>query len=290
MFGFINKVKIFFGGMNVGRIPGVRAVYSALFEFFRPKKEVIISVRDGRLWIDPNDKGMAPDLLTYGAYDEFEADILRKHIQPGDVALDIGAHWGYFTLVISRLVGETGRVYAFEPDPDNFKLLLKNKELNKLDNVLPERLALSDKSGQARLFLDKSNFGNKSFAKENIPAADRGGGIDVRTVTLDEYLNGRKIDFIKIDVQGAEAYVFGGVWETMALYKPRILMEFWPYGLKNSGRNPLEFLKKLENFGYKFYLMDARTRELKLKPPEALVGISRNRPEGHGWANVFCQT
>jgi hypothetical protein len=148
-------------------------------------------------------------------------------------------------------------------------------------------LALSDKIGETDLFLDNKNLGNPSFSKDNIPVGAESASIKVSTVTLDGFMNGKKVDFIKIDVQGAEGLVFSGAGNLLK-GRVNILMEFWPYGLKNVGTDPLVMLKNLQTLGYEFLIVDSNTKILKPKTPELLMNIAGNRPGGKGWANVLC--
>ena len=79
---------------------------------------------------------------------------MREILKPGMVVLDIGANIGYHTLISSKLVGNTGKIYSFEPEPHNFKLLLKNIEINEFKNIIPINKALSNNIGSTKLFLD----------------------------------------------------------------------------------------------------------------------------------------
>ncbi|SRR6266545_2940317 len=86
---------------------------------------------------DPaRDRFIAPSLLHAGCFKPFETELVMNEVRPGDVVVDVGAHIGYFTLLLAALVGPKSRVFAFEPDPDNFALLCRNVELNGSDPVL----------------------------------------------------------------------------------------------------------------------------------------------------------
>ena len=291
-FKLFKKINSVLFGKNLGRVPGVRAFHAFLYNFLRPKNEVAFDVNGFKMFLNPQDMGEVKDILLRGVYDELESDAIKKKLRAGDTALDIGAHIGYFTLLMARFVGEKGKVHAFEPEPKNFALLSRNVEANKFQNIILNSVALSSVSGKSKLFLDKDNLGNMSFSELNIPNSSRSGALEVETKTLDEYAKkiGERIGFIKIDVQGAEGLVFSGGWETLKKDKPTILMEFWPYGLKNNGTDPFEFLSELSALGYCFSVLNVKEKSLKLKLPEELMNVARNRPEGKGWANILCQT
>ena len=107
-------------------------------------------------------------------------NILKQNIHSGNIVLDIGANIGYYTLIMSKLVGSTGKVYAFEPEPKNFEVLKKNIELTKLDNVILEQKALSDIDGVTYLELSKDSGQHR--------LSDH--GVKVEQITLDSYFRG----------------------------------------------------------------------------------------------------
>ncbi|HCX31114.1 MAG TPA: methyltransferase, partial [Blastocatellia bacterium] len=123
--------------------------------------------------------------------------------------VDIGANVGYYTLIAASVVGASGKVYAFEPEPSNYELLTRNIAANGHKNVLPSPEAVSDRVGSMKLYIDSQNFGNRSFSQQNI--VHDGGAVDVNTTTLDCLcLSGKiakQIDVMKIDAQGAEGFI-----------------------------------------------------------------------------------
>lgn len=291
IFKLFQKLNSMFFGKNLGRIPGARALHSFLYGILRPKGEIAANVNGFKMFLNSSDRGEVKDILLRGVYDKLETDIVRQSLRSGEIALDIGAHIGYFTLILARAVGDSGKVFAFEPEPKNFSMLKKNIETNKFKNVTLENIALSSSSGRHNLFLDKDNLGNMSFSPDNIPKSSLLGKVEVESQTLDFYVKNieGRIGFIKIDVQGAEGLVFSGGWETISKDKPAILMEFWPYGLKNNGTEALKLMLDLENLGYKFKVLDVKNNILKDKAPQDLLNVSANREGGKGWANVLCK-
>jgi FkbM family methyltransferase len=145
---------------------------------------------------------------------------LATHLKRGDVCCDIGANVGFFTLIAARLVGETGRVYAFEPLPSNAGALRRNVELNGLQNVEVVEAAVSDRSGTAQLILGKSSLD----AKLSDDGTRVAGSISVRLVSLDEVEMVREPALIKIDAEGEEFAVLDGMHQKLAS-TPVILCE-----------------------------------------------------------------
>ncbi len=289
LFSVFKRIHHALYGKNLGKIPGIRWLYAFIFSCLKPRGVSLIHTRAGDMYVDPKDKGEVPELMLKGVYDAYETELLENLVKEGMAVLDIGAHIGYFTLILSKAVGESGAVYAFEPEPKNFSLLSRNIELNKKQNVRLFPLALSNAVGKIKLFLDTANLGNMSLALSNIPAIDLEGEIEVETTTLDAFLLGKKIDFIKMDVQGAEGLVIAGGEEMLKNNKLKILMEFWPYGLRNLNTDPLLLLKKMETWGYTFRVIDGNNKILKPKWPEDILHVSANRPDGKGWTNILCE-
>ena len=100
-----------------------------------------------KMYLDPTDKVITPTMLVLGNWEPSETSWFLRVVKPGDTFVDVGANAGYYTIIGSRLVGEKGKVYAFEPEPAMFALLEKNVRLNGLTNVVLERKALSNKQG-----------------------------------------------------------------------------------------------------------------------------------------------
>lgn len=162
-----------------------------------------------RLWVNLCDKEEGN--LYYGV--EFEPDeiaIVKRLVKAGDVFFDIGASIGVYTFIASRLVGYTGTVHAFEPASYAYEVLLKNIELNGITNVVANQLGVSDRSGEAELLL------NLDSGLTGLGRTGRGhitGTEIVQTTTLDEYVKRnrvRRVDFLKVDVEGFEGHVFRG--------------------------------------------------------------------------------
>lgn len=154
-----------------------------------------------------------------GHYESEYHDALRRFVQPGMKVFDVGANVGFYTLAFARLAGAGGHVWAFEPLPANVRHLARHIELNDLRNVRLIQAAVADKSGTARF----SPAPDRSMGQ--LSAA---GEIEVPVVTLDEISRGFDIDgpdFIKCDVEGAEARVLAGASGILARGKAVFMIE-----------------------------------------------------------------
>lgn len=186
--------------------------------------------------------------------DKHEIALLNKYIKKGDVVLDIGANIGFYTKILSGLVGDTGKIYAFEPDKTNFAHLINNTE--NLKNVEFINKAVSDKSGTITLYQsDLLNVDHKTY-----PTEDYTSKTEIECVAIDDMIPNHKVDFIKIDIQGFEYFAFQGMKE---IFKQnanlKIIAELYPYGLNNSGIKVDEFVSFLRNSGFYIYRMSENT-------------------------------
>lgn len=207
-----------------------------------------------KMYLDPDDQVITPTILVTGSWEQNETALFLRTVKPGDTVVDAGANMGYYTIIGSRLVGEKGRIYAFEPDPSNFALLEKNVKLNGCTNVVLERKALSDRKGTLKLFIARENRGDHRIYQ---PEGESRSSIDVEAVRLDEYLREHKtgIDVLKMDVQGAEGHILDGLTGLLEDRKdgPTIFMEVWPHALRGMGTDASGMLRKLESHHYTFY-------------------------------------
>jgi FkbM family methyltransferase len=205
------------------------------------------------MYVDSRDIGVAPFLLEWGFYEKYETELFKRLVKKGMIVVDVGANIGYYTLLAAHLVGNEGKVFAFEPEPYNYNLLCKNIKVNGYRNVIPVRKAAYSKSGKMKLFLDKSNLGGHSLSEANV---DRSASITVEITSLDDYFKNTdyRIDLIKMDVQGSEMEVLEGMTNIINQNDNlKIITEFWPIGLQNTGSSPTGFLKKLIEYGFALY-------------------------------------
>jgi FkbM family methyltransferase len=186
--------------------------------------------------------------------DREKITFIRKTVKPGMTVLDIGANIGFYTLLFSRLVGKEGRVIAFEPDALNFSHLMANTK--DLANVTACHMACAEKSQTLKLYLsDTFNVDHQTF--------DSGEGrayVETESVSIDDYLrnndrHNRKIDFIKVDVQGYDFYAIKGAVETIRNASSLVILgEMWPYALHKAGVRPDEYLELLGSLGFSVHI------------------------------------
>lgn len=198
------------------------------------------------------DRLLALYLHRFGLMGGEALALFRKFIPPGAKVVDVGANQGLYTLIFSGLVGPTGRIYSFEPDPELFEIFTHNCEANQVKNVERFNYALGAKDEGKLLFRSRINAGDNRLAKSD--RDDWFEAIQVRCTRLDSILPAAQVQFIKIDVQGWEFEVFQGMtglWDA----NPDLIIyfEFWPFGLRRGGCDPERLLGYLAEHGFRIY-------------------------------------
>ncbi|PYI49595.1 MAG: FkbM family methyltransferase [Verrucomicrobia bacterium] len=188
--------------------------------------------------------------LCYRAFKAFadraERQFLKRMLSEGAVAVDAGANIGIYSQFLSRCVGPTGVVHSFEPSPENFRHL--QSATRKLANVRLSQAALGECSGRSRLYLsDKLNVDHRTYAIEE--ESRRTMPIDI--IALDDYFKlGQRVDVIKMDIQGYELHALRGASRVIADNTAiKLLVEFWPYGLRQAGVRWSDLIANLKTQG-----------------------------------------
>ena len=187
---------------------------------------------------------ISEQIYSYGLFDEIVTGLAVRAVGKGDVVLDVGAHFGYFSLLFSHLVGESGRVVSLEPTPSTYAVLKKNTA--DLKNVT----ALNVAAGRQRGRLSISDFGLTYSAWNTLSGSSRmpavlalpKAQIDVEVIRLDDWCKRESIrpTVIKIDAENFEAEVIGGLAETLSWLRPRVLMETGSEQAIQAGRTLLD--------------------------------------------------
>ena len=207
-------------------------------------------------------KGLALSISHYGTYEELESKIMEEKIEMGNIVVDVGANIGLHTLNMARIVGNTGQVFAFEPDPSNFEILKKNVKINNYKNIILEQKAVGDKHGRTTLYQSDHPGKHRIFPQTEQAKSQ----VQVELTNLDNYFDSDmidKINFIKIDVEGLEFSVLKGMKNILKNNKNiKILFEFVPKDTMEAGFIPIELLNYLTSNGFKLYCMDEKTKKL----------------------------
>lgn len=189
-----------------------------------------------------------------GIYSRNDLIIFSTFLNSGDIFIDIGANIGWHSVFGSLLVGETGRVIAFEPDSKNFKTLEANKRLNALSQLTIENIAISNFIGESELACAKNNCGDNILNTKVLRDVYDYNIQSTNCVTLDKYIidniTSNKIKLIKMDIQGSEAFALEGMKTFLSQHKPIIVLEFSPIHLKMCGASPFDILAFIDRNDY----------------------------------------
>lgn len=212
--------------------------------------------------------------LVYGNWEPEVSSIVRASVREGMTVLDVGGHIGYYTLLLAKCVGKSGRVFSFEPSPENFELLDRNIRLNHVTQVEALPLAVFSSKGISTITIPDggSNSGGASVISQ-VGARE----FQVETITLDNFCAERNIrpEFIKMDVEGAEFNVLLGGEATIRNCRPQMLIEVHHFDGKPHGNPAIEFL---ERCGYELSWVERLelTSHILAKAPNEM---NRERPQ-----------
>lgn len=164
--------------------------------------------------------------LALGTYEVPIQNIFAQYLHQGDVFYDIGSNVGFFSIIAAQLVGDRGKVYAFEPGQENANSIRHNARLNKFKQIEVIEKAVSHSSGSGQLLLAQYSGGH-ALATADIPP-DLAGEVTVDLVAIDDLIAQNKIappNFVKVDVEGAELDVLKGMKQTIQTHQPTIIYE-----------------------------------------------------------------
>lgn len=272
---------------------GIGALAAAANRAPVPFRRWTVRVLGCRMQAHTLDRYVALWLWRTGKLERFGVANLDRFCGAGMTGVDVGANVGFYTLQMARRVGAAGHVYAFEPDRGNLGSLEQNVQLNGYhDRVTCEGKALAGQTGEATLFLNPGHHGDhRIFAGK-----DRAGGDAIEAVRGDDYFSpGKVIDFIKIDVQGAEESVLRGMRRLLE-ENPRcaLLLEINSAANMPPGSSPEAVLELLGSAGFAVAAVEGMPasadrlparedvlRELQHRPYVDVVALHRERKKEH---------
>lgn len=202
-------------------------------------------------------------IYFFNYYDERGIRCIKKELKKGATFLDIGGNIGAYTLIAAKEVGNTGRVIAFEPVSDVRERLQENCDINELVNVTIAPVALFHENSTLTLHLSsKENFGMSSMHKHD---EETGREERVKAVRLDDFVREQqieKVDFIKMDIEGAELYALLGMKEVLTQYRPAVLIEVCPDVLEHAEYNEDAIFTFFKELGYQPFRIDQEGNKL----------------------------
>ena len=259
-----------------GRLPIAQKILRRAFK--GAKGIVQVEDFDRNLTIDLSlSEHMQSRIFWVGYYNQEIVSLLDKLLLEEMVFIDVGANIGELTMVASRRVGPHGRVISFEPVSSNLLILTKNLDSNSLANTKIVAKGLSDRQGTAYMYqacvqteTSEENLGLNSLY------AGTGDGVPIQSIpltTLDLFLEENpleRVDFIKIDVEGAELPCLKGAEQTLRRFKPTLIVEVQNTSSAAAGYDQGEILRFLEPLGYTFFHIGRRGTLISIQPKDLM--------------------
>jgi FkbM family methyltransferase len=258
-----------------------------------------LPAKAGGYWFecDPRD-AISREVCFTGLYEPQETALVRSILRPGMTFVDVGANWGYFTLLGAGLVGESGRVIAIEPDPRIFPILQRNLARNGLTTVIAMQVAASAERGIVLLRGYVEDQGNFGLSRPVLKAAAEDGHFEVVGEPLDALLDDLglpTIDLLKVDIEGGEGLALKGLSQSLVRHRiHRILLELHPQQLSELGDSPTKILSGLASIGYRISVVDHSRKGTRLaaysRGPDArrLLSTYREHELQGSWPHVLC--
>lgn len=233
-------------------MPNLRSAAYVVYRWIlhRPFLEALIPQFDLRLQVHTDDV-IGRHLYKYRRYEPEVGRCLSEHIrfEPGDVVLDVGANIGWYSLVIARIAKVPLDILAFEPDPDNFALLVENIRRNDCRGVTPIQAAAGPEPAQQLLY----RYAKGNAGRHSLLPIHAGSAVGISTVRIDDVwrqreLGSRVLRLIKIDVEGYELKALQGAGDLLARCQ-WVLAEYSPGFMRRGDMEPADLVDLLTGHG-----------------------------------------
>ena len=207
---------------------------------------------------DPSELMMIQQMSAGRCYEPEVAHVMLRVVEEGDFCIDVGAHVGFFTLLLSKLVG-TGSVLAFEPATGNLSRMKDNLVRNGVNNVRLIEHPAWNKPEKLRFYLNADSSGGHALWDPGLWATNERSrklrkSYEIDAVTIDDCVH-HETKLIKIDTEGAEQRILEGAHLLMLMEPPFIIAELAPFGLEKLGCSPQALRKLMQSHGYETFLI-----------------------------------
>jgi FkbM family methyltransferase len=236
------------------------------------------------------DQYISGSLIRDGIWEPFETEVFCRLCRESDIVADLGANIGWYSVIASRIVGTSGRVISFEPDPTNLDLLRENVVLSGHSELVEiHNLAVADREADAELFLCETNLGDHRIFSDGSTR----DSLVVRVSTLDAVFADcfYPPTLVKSDTQGSEARILRGASAMLgAGWRPIFILEYWPFGLTHSGDDPLRLFHRLVSLDYEiFELTEENPRLIALMEDRVRARLLTDLvPQSMAFINLLC--
>ncbi|MDO8558266.1 MAG: FkbM family methyltransferase [bacterium] len=268
-----------------------------VFPKFRPRfliarlmgRDIPIQAFNHTIYVDGKDLCLAPALMEDGVWEPRLTSFMRNVLRPGMTVVDIGANIGYFSILAAAEIGKGGKVFAFEPGRRNIELMKKNIEVNDFRNIVVVCAAVTAASGQTTLYTSETDYGDhrsypvaqeRSYVR-GVPVGEKLRGEElVDAIALDDYFKEfiGTVNFIKMDIEGAEYYALQGMKNLLRQSVNVVVMtEFWPGGMEVARTSPQMFLDEVRSLGFDVHLLPEEGPIRQATDKEVFSEISKTK-------------
>lgn len=274
--GWLHRLRIWRSRrrlLSAYRVFSGSVAQSTIKEIAFNKEGCVFTLHDGRRYrFDPSRAaGWLYSVPFSGVFEQKETEYLKTLIRPGWVCLDVGACFGWYTVLLSHLAGRVGRVHAFEPVTPNLECLRANVALNGSGNVVLNDIALGEQAGKIKLYLPRHGVSASIRAHGSAASCKV---LDATVSTLDDYVarnNLERLDFIKADIEGAELLLLNGGLTTLKRFKPCLMLEIQAHSTGLFGYAPAAVFTLLGGLGYRAYYVGKDAGLVPYQPSNAAV-------------------
>lgn len=259
-------------------IPGGVLVGEIVRKFFGGQRRVIaVDDFDGSLimFLDLGEH-MQSQIFWHGSYSRNIIILLRRLLTPGMVVIDGGANIGEISLVAAKLISRQGRVIAFEPVPAFADQLQRHADANDLTNLTVCRFGLSDRRGEASIYVADSEFRDGTrheglatlFPTPDRPRADA----RINLLSLDEFANENldRVDLVKLDIEGGELAALQGASNLLRTQGPALIVEIGEVTCTAAGYEMADIARLISSYGYTIYRIGWRGRLTRIEEGDLL--------------------
>lgn len=268
------------------------AIWRLLFYLLKPTEPFEMHIQHYRLMAVPSRKNLTRAIIRRGYWEPLETKVFIDLLKPGAMVVDAGANFGHYALTAANIVGSEGHVIAFEPHPETYDLLKVNAALLSTSNLHTIQAGLDNQNGELTLYADAGNPGGHSFFEWNIRQS-KGVKTIVPVYALDKFLEqeipGKRLDVLKMDVQGFEMNLLKGAIYTITSHKPSVLCEVTPNALKRAGSSHTELITFFDDLGYQMAIIDSVAGQLIATSAEEL-GMALTNTDAEYFDVLFTPT
>jgi FkbM family methyltransferase len=221
-------------------------------------RTALTTLHDGQLiFVDPLDEHLTPSIVAYGRWESWIERTIRRLLKPGDRVIEVGANVGYYTLIMGALIGPSGRLDAFEANPQMARLLRRSVVCSgRVGAVTVHEKIVADRSGAMQLYVSARAGGAGNLVEHGWNIGDDTEVVECEAVRLDDVFEGQSVDFIRIDTEGAELLILNGALDLLRRSPSVKLCIEWSVGMMGLRGDLPGLVTSLDEMGFRFWRVE----------------------------------